>query len=426
VFDGAVVETEQTSVVTHLAFVGSVVPDGPDFWGPAFSRSGNMWQENLLGSLQSAGMTAEIVLSQRPLRVWPRDRHFSCRARQDHLTDGTPLRLLGFANFPILRRLTVGVSVMLWLWRWGRSGGDGPRIVLCYNLTDPQASWILRGAQLARATAIAMVCDVNVPGQTLPDSRRYQSDWHAMRRALPRFDGLLAISPAIAADLAPEVPALVVEGGLSQELFDRLSGIPEGGDSRDGAFEIVAAGSLLHQKGFHEIVRAFGQLDGRQYRLHIAGWGPLAGEMREAARRDSRITFHGMLDMDGMLRLYASASVVVNMLLTKAIDTRYFYPSKTWELLASGVPLITTLSGPHEHDWADFIFPVQDETASGLAEVFRRAEATPWEQRAAMGRKARSWIASHGLWPDQGARIAAFMWRVAQGNERAGETDGHR
>jgi len=405
--------------IVHLAFVGNVVPDRVDFWGPAFSRAGNMWQENLLEALQSADMTAEVVLSQRPMRVWPRAPRLWCPSRTDCLTGGMPVRLLGFLNMPVLRRLTVGVSVMLALWRWGRRQRTGSRVVLCYNLTDPQASWILRGARLARATAIAMVCDVNVPGQTVPDTMRYRSDWQAMCRALPRFDGLLAIAQPIATDLAPDVPSIVVEGGLSRDLFERLSRIPEGGNQQDDAFDIVAAGSLLLQKGFREIIDAFGQLNGDQYRLHIAGWGPLADEMREAAKRDRRIEFHGMLDMDGMLTLYASASVLVNMLLTKAVDTRYFYPSKTWELLASAVPLVTTCSGPHDQDWGAFTFPVRDETASGLAGVFRYAAATPREQRAAMGRDARAWVATHGLWQDQGARIAAFMRRVAHDTERS-------
>lgn len=414
---------EQSTDTLHLAFVGSVVPDRADFWGPAFSRAGNMWQENLLGALQTAGMTAEIILSQRPIRVWPRGPHFCCFARKDHLAGGLPVRLLGFVNVPVLRRLTVGISVMLGLWRWGRRLPTGARVVLCYNLTDPQASWILQGARLARAVAVAMVCDVNIPGQTVPDSRRYRSDWHAMRCALPRFDGLLAIAQPIATDLAPEIPSMVVEGGLSRELFERMSGIPEGGNRQDDAFDIVAAGYLAPVNGFDEILGAFGQLDGEQYRLHVAGWGPLADEMRKATRRDRRITFHGMLDMDGIVRLYASASVLVNLLLTKAVNTRYFYPSKTWELLASGVPLVTPCPGSHEQDWADFVFPVRDETASGLADVFRCAAATPWERRKAMGHDARAWIARQGLWEDQGTRIAAFMRRLAHDAEIGHGTD---
>jgi hypothetical protein len=54
-----------------VAYVGTVVPDTSDFAGPAFSRAGNMFQENLLGAIDDCGLKVDLISAQRPMRLFP-------------------------------------------------------------------------------------------------------------------------------------------------------------------------------------------------------------------------------------------------------------------------------------------------------------------------------------------------------------------
>ena len=123
----------------------------------------------------------------------------------------------------------------------------------------------------------------------------------------------------------------------------------------------MSAGGLEVANGVLELLEAFSLIRSNKYRLRIAGMGPLEHEVREAAEKDQRIEYCGFLPFDKVLDLYDSADVLINMRLTKTLNTKYFFPSKLMEYLTSGVPVITTCTGQTEDEFRDFVFLLKDE-----------------------------------------------------------------
>jgi glycosyltransferase involved in cell wall biosynthesis len=97
------------------------------------------------------------------------------------------------------------------------------------------------------------------------------------------------------------------------------------------------------------------------------------------------------------------------MRLTKAIRTKYFFPSKLMEFLASGTPVISTCPGHVEEEFGDFLFPLKNETPEGLAAAIRHAETAAWETRREMGQRARAFMLANKTWRVQTARISALL-----------------
>ena len=97
------------------------------------------------------------------------------------------------------------------------------------------------------------------------------------------------------------------------------------------------------------------------------------------------------------------------MRLTQSIKTKYFFPSKLMEFLASGTPVISTCPGHVREEFGEFLFPLVDETPQGLAAAIRHAATVAPETRRDLANKARTFMLANKTWQAQAARVAAFL-----------------
>ena len=101
----------------------------------------------------------------------------------------------------------------------------------------------------------------------------------------------------------------------------------------------------------------------------------------EAAAHDQRITYLGFLDFRDLLEVYGAADLLLNLRLTRALDTRYFFPSKLMELLASGISVLSTGTGHVQEVDGHVLYLLDEETPHALAARIRTIAALPPEQR---------------------------------------------
>jgi glycosyltransferase involved in cell wall biosynthesis len=392
-----------------LAYVGAVVPEHlvPD--QVAFSRAGNMSQENLLIGLKSAGLFPSMILSQCPMRSFPKSKTIWFPGNRVTLANGLPAILVPFLNLPILRPATVGLAVLGNILLWGLRYHSLTKIVYTYNLTEPPGLFTLLSARLVGAKAVVSLYDINVPGETVPASFARRADFWLQRKLIPHFDGIVVISTRIVQDFAPRSKFVRIEGGVTEQILHQANGGFNGHSTPRPFFTVVSAGSLKEANGIIELLEAFSLLPNKNLRLRIAGKGPLENLVRKAAQSDPRIEYCGYLTFAQVLQLYASADVLINMRLTRRVRTDYFFPSKMMEYLASGVPVITTCTGHVEEEYADFVFLLKDESPQGLARLIEDVMSLDPALRMEKGRKARAYIQAHGTWEAQGRRVVEFI-----------------
>lgn len=397
-----------------LAYVGAVVPDRPPFNDDAaFSRAGNMFQENLLAAMKESGLPPSLILSQRPLRAFPRVSVLWVSAEKAELPNNLSVDLLPFINLPILRPIIVGLAVVAHLIRWSwRQQKETRKVVYTYNLSEPPELFTFIGARLIRAKIIASVNDIYIPGDLVPNTVSRRLDFWLQKKLIPYLDGLVVVSEHIIKDFAPFARFIRIEGGVAQKVLERSAPFASRSKRIDAPFTIVSAGSLTEANGFVALLESFSLLDGKGYRLRIAGTGPLEERVKQAAHEDSRIEYCGYLDFDGVWTLYQSADVLINMRLTKKIKTDYFFPSKIFEYLASAVPVISTCTGHIEEEYADMVFLLREETPLALAQMIEQVAALPFEARARKGQTAREHIRTHNSWEVQGQRVVKFIQAI--------------
>jgi glycosyltransferase involved in cell wall biosynthesis len=252
---------------------------------------------------------------------------------------------------------------------------------------------------------VASVNDINVPGEMVPSTLAWRLDFYLHKCLLPRFDALVVVSSAIIEDFAPTMRHVRVEGGIIPEI---VAPVPP--DLKPvQTFDVVFAGGLEAVNGVEPMLDAISRIEGDGYRFIFAGSGPLEDAVRRAAVEDPRIIYRGFLNLSELLPIYAQADVLINMRLTAKMRSRYFFPSKLMEFLASGTPVISTCTGHVEQEFGDLLFLLKDETPDGLADAIRQVEAMGRKYRLRIGRKAREYMLQRKTWRAQAGRISALL-----------------
>jgi len=397
-----------------VAFVGAVVPDSSQYRSAAFNRAGNSFQTKLIQGLARSGLPDVEVFSVRPVPSYPKSPVIWFAGGRDRLDDRIILRLLPFLNLTPIKQVMIGLDVVFTLLSWAWRKRKQKRIVLTYNLSVPPAALTLFAARLVRAKAVVSVNDVNVPGETVPNTLLFRLDFAVQRWLMPRFDGHLVVADRIARDFFPGRRYVRIEGGVDREFLEST----ERGDAGSAHSPLVLAfaGTLNEVNGVRLILGAMQRLRDNNLHLRIAGGGPLEEMVRDAARQDPRIDFMGMLDTAALADFYKHADVLLNIRLTTAVDTRYFFPSKLIEYLGSGVPTVTTRVAHADSEFAGLVYLLGEESPQGLADLLNNVASLQAEERWELGRLARTYVTTYKTWEVQSAKAAEYLCSLMGGS----------
>ncbi len=125
---------------------------------------------------------------------------------------------------------------------------------------------------------------------------------------------------------------------------------------------IVYTGTLARRYNVMDLVEAVQTLKRDDFVLEVYGEGDTKQEIIEISRKDSRIKYCGLLSRKEILIRQHQAFLLVNPRKGNMEFTKYSFPSKTMEYLASGVPtLINRLDGIPEEYYQYCFCPDSDD-----------------------------------------------------------------
>ncbi len=215
-------------------------------------------------------------------------------------------------------------------------------------------------AVLAAASAVVRGRPVIWEAHDLPERGRSR-EW--LRRALPRFAGIVAISKGLRTDLlAMGVPAGRVLVAPDAVAGERFADVPDRSSARraiasahpgiigaDGTGELVVyTGHLYPWKGAHVLARASASLRARRpgARIAIVGGTPAdVGSFRAfvASERLEGVHVVGHVAPSEVPTWLAAADIaVLPNSGTSVIGSRYTSPLKLYEYLAAGCPIVAS------------------------------------------------------------------------------------
>ncbi len=178
---------------------------------------------------------------------------------------------------------------------------------------------------------------------------------------------------------------------------------------------ILYSGGLNEKDGIKELIEAFSGLSGGEYRLWIYGNGKLVNKIREYALKDPRITFFGYVNNSIIINAQLEATVLVNPRFSHEEYTKYSFPSKIIEYMASGTPLLTTKILGMPEEYYDYVFLIEKESVDGYRRAMKSILNKPREELLEFGARANKFILNRNNNKLQASRFySCFVSRMEE------------
>ena len=129
---------------------------------------------------------------------------------------------------------------------------------------------------------------------------------------------------------------------------------------------ILYTGTLALRYSIMNLIEAFTNIEEENFRLWICGEGDTREDIERIARSDKRIIYFGQLTHEEVLLLQKRATVLINPRTSEGVFTKYSFPSKTMEYLASGTPTILCRLEGIPDEYFKYCYVAEQENAEGL------------------------------------------------------------
>lgn len=176
---------------------------------------------------------------------------------------------------------------------------------------------------------------------------------------------------------------------------------------------ILYTGNLGERTGIKDLLDAFKMIESQDYRLWIRGNGDgMKQEILRRQKEDCRIVYFEPMSKEDVLRLQKRATVLVNPIRPSQLQTRYFFPSKTMEYLASGTPTIMYKLDCLPEEYYQHVYFVEKETVESLRDKLVEICDKDDSELGAWGQYARRFILSEKNPVKQAGKIYELLNRV--------------
>lgn len=408
-----------------VAFVGQTAPYTEEFYSqPGYGRAGSLAQLGFIEALHCSDVGLDCAWGFRPIAHWPRAKIQFEWVRRETLACGARITLMPLVNHFVLRELS-RFFILAWVivsWSLKRIGH--PRVLVSYNLTQPNGvTWLRVLTWLAHTKLVPVVYDL-AQIKTLRKPLHFrivEPDWldRVHERTLPRCDGLMPITDAIARDFAPRLRYLRVDGGVGDSVVKRLP--PIAPKTELSPLVLFYAGSMDAWNGIPLMIDYFKKNPRTDLRLYLAGGGREEAMVKEAAGVDPRITYFGFVGPEKLQELYSQADILLNIRDIVDPGLKYHYPSKTFEMLAMGRPLIASNSSHTKEEYGKYCKVMDSCSIEALDDAIEFFARMSPDERCAYGRRAREFVLSERSWRSWGTKIGPYIRAIASGRGKCNE-----
>lgn len=365
---------------------------------------------SLVRGLESNGLCVDLISAQ-PVGTYPSNPNILFKYTTWDRGNCSINIMLPFVNLFALKHITRFFSCMLMTGRWvSRVGLCREKTIIIHGVHSPFLYAVLIIKLVSKSKVLVIFTDP--PGVPLPDefilTKLFRKiDIFVIKYALKLMNGLIVLTRYLSEDYAPQVPSIIVEGIIDSERYNNSK--ETDCEEQQSVFTIVYAGGLEPDYGVELLIQAFSYIKDTSIRLVFYGKGSYSNQLISAAKIDHRIIVNEFVPAEKVGPILRNASVLINPRLSNKNFTRYSFPSKLMEYLASGRPVITTRLSSIPNDYFDYMYFIDDESPEGLANMLVNIRAKSSIELKEFGSSAREFVLTKKNHKVQGMRIVDFI-----------------
>lgn len=212
-------------------------------------------------------------------------------------------------------------------------------------------------------------------------------------------DGYICFSEPQMEKLNRDKVHTVMEGFVSQQMLEDT-------DKVDAAAEkfFLYAGNLKEDSGVLMLSQAFSQASISGAKLYICGEGAQRNAIEQLDCPDIKLL--GVLPREEILKLEKQAYALVNPRPIGEEFSKYSFPSKLLEYMASGTPVLTTHLPCIQPEYDQFLTYVEEDTVEAFIAGLKKCEEGSFRAKGAL---AKSFVSENKNVKKQAQKVIDFV-----------------
>lgn len=312
-------------------------------------------------------------------------------------------------NLPVIRILFRNLAFLFMIVKWCIKSRGTKRHIIQYNVSSPSLMVTLAGHLFKDTDVSAFLYDLGMP----PSSYNYSwakllffkvIDYQA-KILINRLDYVFAITEAVIQDYAQNTKAILVDGGISEDVLRRLP-LP---DKRfEGKCVLLLAGNLTETNGVLLALDAAKILkDNSNIEIWFAGKGDLVEAIKAESKANPKVKYIGFLTTDELFEVYSQIDVLLNLRVMPEGEGKYLFPSKLLEYMVTGRYVISTDFAHVKEQYGYYCDILLDRTPQSLANVIMKHISN--KRAAEKGINAQKYMLETHTWEAQVEKVVYLI-----------------
>lgn len=271
--------------------------------------------------------------------------------------EGIEYNYIPFINVKILRQICVFLGTILKVIAEIMKGKKD-KVFICdiLNTTITYTTLIL--SKIFRFKCMAIVTD-------LPEDMGNNENLNKKinRKLQNQFDGYILLTEAMSEKINPKNRPYIVIEGIADEKMQKLENTIE---NKYNKKVCIYAGGLYEKYGVKCLIDSFLKINKDDVELHLYGSGELEEYIKSI--KDQRIKYFGVVENEIIVKEELKATLLINPRFSHEEYTKYSFPSKNMEYMASGTPILTTKLPGIPKEYYPYIYTFEKENTEGFKE----------------------------------------------------------
>lgn len=340
------------------------------------------------------------VLSAPPQQQTNKIAMSSVREKEE----GIVYNYVPYISIPLFKSLCLFFYTFFYVFVWGLSDRK-KKCVICDVLTISVCMGALLGAKFSRTTVVGMITDMFGLVARKRQTLKIKIATLLNNIYINAFDKYILLTEQMNEVVNQYNRPYMIMEALCDTIFEKEISIKAKNHPRT----VLYAGGIHEKYGLKMLAEGFLKANVPDAVLVYYGSGPYVNEYKELCKKYSSLQYRGVAPNETIIAEEQKASLLVNPRFTMEAFTKYSFPSKNMEFMASGTPLLTTRLPGMPADYYPYVFLFEEETVEGYAKGIREALSYSDKELIEFGKLSKLFVLSNKNCNVQADRILNFL-----------------
>lgn len=305
-------------------------------------------------------------------------------------------------NLPIIKHIIIFTHSFIKFIYWGFSNRNKNNIILC-DLLNISLTWsAFIYCKIFKKKIGVIVTDI--PDNLLASKGLNAYVYKIIFSYLSHFDFYIGLTKQMNNVVNPKgKPFLIMEGLVDSNTNVQIK------HQENCKKVIFYAGGVYLKNGIINLLNAFILINDPNIELHIYGPTDINKILIRFTTMDTRIKYFGVVSNSIIVNKLKDAFILINPRPTNENFTKYSFPSKNLEYMASGTPLLTTKLQGIPEEYYNFVYIIEDYSEQGIKNSIVSILNKPYNEIIEFGKHSREFVLTHKSNTYQAKKIINFL-----------------